>query len=412
MAQSSQRKHYAAIMAVIGSGHALSHFYLLCLPPLFPLLKDEFAVSYAALGLLVTLMNVATGLFQVPSGFLVDRIGARKVLAGGLLIMGAAIALIGLAPHYWVILAIVLIAGVGNSVVHPADYAILNAAVPHGRVGRAFALHTFAGNGGFVLAPTTITMLAALWDWRAALIAVGLVSVPVAIALLRCRELLGDDRELATRAADRRPADAGGAGIRPLMSRGVVTMFLFFVCTAMVTGGVHTFSVTAMVDLQAIGLTSASTVLTVFLTTSAVGVLLGGPLADRTRRHRLVVTLAMAISAVLMVAIGNLSLPVIGLAVLFGVVGLLQGSVRPSRDMMVRAVTPKGAAGRVFAFVSSGLNLGAAVTPVLFGLLVDLGHPRWVFIVMGVILVLAIATVGGTGRPRTAAPAAQRAAAE
>jgi MFS family permease len=388
MEQPRQRKRYAAIMAVIGSGHALSHFYLLCLPPLFPLLKGEFGVSYAALGLLVTLMNVSTGVCQLPSGFLVDRIGARKVLAGGLIIMGAGIAGIGLAGQYWLILGIVLIAGVGNSVVHPADYAIVNASVPHGRVGRAFALHTFAGNAGFVLAPATITMLATLWDWRAALITVGLVSVPVAVAVLRCGDLLRDDIEVARNVADRRRADVGSAGFRPLLSRGVMTMFLFFVCTAMVTGGIHTFSVTAMVDSQAISLASASTVLTVFLTASAAGVLLGGPLADRTRRHGLVAALAMAISAALILLVGNLALSVIGLAVLFGLVGLLQGSVRPSRDMMVRAITPRGATGRVF------------------------GQPRWVFGMMAAILVLAIATIGVARAPRAVAPAVQRAAAE
>jgi MFS family permease len=80
MAVSAERKRYAAIMGMIGSGHALSHFYLLALPPLFPLLKAEFGVGYAALGLLVTMFNLATGLAQVPAGFLVDRIGARRVL--------------------------------------------------------------------------------------------------------------------------------------------------------------------------------------------------------------------------------------------------------------------------------------------------------------------------------------------
>jgi len=48
------------VLALVGSGHAVSHFYLLALPPLFPLLRDELDLSYAALGLLVTLFNVAT----------------------------------------------------------------------------------------------------------------------------------------------------------------------------------------------------------------------------------------------------------------------------------------------------------------------------------------------------------------
>ena len=408
MAVSAERKRYAAIMGMIGSGHAVSHFYLLALPPLFPLLKAEFGVGYAALGLLVTAFNVATGLVQVPAGILVDRIGARPVLLAGLLLSGLGIGLIGLAGQYWMVLGLVALAGIGNSVFHPADYAILNASVDPKRIGRAFALHTFTGNVGFTLAPATMILLSSLWGWRWALGLAGLAALAVIAGLLAYGHLLKDDRAVPEDAAGaaRRGAWAA-AGIGPLLTPGVLTMFAFFVCMAMVTAGVQSFSVTALVAFQGTGLGPANTVLTAFLMASAAGVLLGGPIADRTARHGLLAAAAMAGSAVLFFLVGNAQLPVLALIAVFAAVGLLQGSVRPSRDMMVRAVTPKGATGRVFAFVSAGLNLGAAVTPVLFGLLIDLGHADWVFFLLAAILLLAIATVGvaRTGHRPAPAPA-------
>jgi MFS family permease len=403
MAVSAERKRYAAIMGMIGSGHAVSHFYLLALPPLFPLLKAEFGVGYAALGLLVTVFNVATGAVQVPAGVLVDRIGARPVLLAGLVLSGLGIGLIGLAGQYWMVLGLVVVAGIGNSVFHPADYAILNASVDPKRIGRAFALHTFTGNVGFTLAPATMILLSSLWGWRWALGLAGLAALAVVAGLLANGHLLRDD---AAKPAGAEDAEAmAPAGLRPLLTPGVLTMFAFFVCIAMVTAGVQSFSVTALVAFQGTGLGPANTVLTAFLVASAAGVLLGGPIADRTVRHGLLAAAAMAGSALLFFVVGNAQLPVLALIAVFAAVGLLQGSVRPSRDMMVRAVTPKGATGRVFAFVSAGLNLGAAVTPVLFGLLIDLGHAEWVFFLLAAILLLAIATVGVARTRHRPAPA-------
>ena len=164
------------VLALVGSGHTVSHLYLLALPPLFPILRDDLGASYAALGFLVTMFNITTGAAQIPAGFLVDRFGARRLLLLGLGIMGAAITALGFAPTYWLMLVLIALAGIGNSVFHPADYAILTASVDRGWLGRAFAIHTFAGNLGFVLAPATMIALTAWLGWRGALSAAGLVA--------------------------------------------------------------------------------------------------------------------------------------------------------------------------------------------------------------------------------------------
>jgi FSR family fosmidomycin resistance protein-like MFS transporter len=160
------------VIGLVSGGHFFSHFYFLVLPPLFPLLKAEFGVSYASLGLFLTAASLATMICQTPVGFLVDRFGARWILLGGLLLHSVAITAIGFTSSYWAILVLFMVAGVANTVYHPADYAILNARVTPHRLGRAFSIHTFSGNIAWAIAPAAMVSLTALWDWRTAVVVV------------------------------------------------------------------------------------------------------------------------------------------------------------------------------------------------------------------------------------------------
>jgi MFS family permease len=392
------------VLALIGSGHAVSHFYLLALPPLFPLLRDQLDVSYAALGLLVTMFNVATGATQVPAGFLVDRFGARRLLLLGLAIMGIAMTALGFAPSYWLMLVLVALAGVGNSVFHPADYAILSASVDRGWLGRAFSIHTFTGNIGFMLAPGGMIALTALLGWRGALMIAGLLAFVVLGAMLVFGHLLRDEE----RSVDASPRKAAPQGARSLLfTTPVLLLFSFYLLNAMFTSGMQSFSVTAMNGLHGIDLGFANIILSAFLVMASAGVLLGGMVADHTDRYAVVTVGAFATIALLMLAVGLLPLPAAVMLGVFAAIGLLQGSVRTSRDMLVRKVTPAGATGRVFAFVMTGLNVGGAITPVLFGLLLDHGAPQMVFLLMAAfaiavtgIVVLVQAAISALDKPQ------------
>src|SRR5712691_9377788 len=138
----------ARVNTLIGSGHFLSHYYQLCLPPLFLVWQEAFGVSFAELGLAIALMAGTTAVVQAPVGFLVDRYGARPFLVGGLLLMTLSIAAMGLATAFWQIALLAMLSGLGSSVIHPADYAILSGSVDRGKIGRSFALHTFVGHVG------------------------------------------------------------------------------------------------------------------------------------------------------------------------------------------------------------------------------------------------------------------------
>lgn len=393
-ARSEANRPKALVLGLIGSGHALSHFYLLTLAPLFPLLQADLGVSYFALGWLITAFNISTGALQTPAGFLVDRLGARRLLMGGTLLSAVCFAGMAVAPDYWTLLALVGIAGLGNAVYHPADYSILSASIDRRWIGRAFSIHTFSGHLGFAIAPPVAGFLALTLDlgWRGALAGAAVAGMLVYLFFAWKGHVLRDDTKVAGDGTGTQTDLADSVAM--LASPPVLVLFLFFVSIAMVTAGMQSWSVTALGDHQGLDLETAGLVLSAFLWCGAFGVLLGGQIADRTARHGLVAGAAMVAGAVVLAVIAAVPLHWIALLVLFGAIGLMQGAVRPARDMMVRAVAPEGATGRIFAFVMTGLNVGAAITPPIFGWLIDIGRADLMFWALSGLMLASLATIG------------------
>ena len=348
------------VLGLIGGSHFLSHFCQLSLPPLILVWRAEFGASYSALGLIVTLFALTTGLAQIPAGILVDRLGARPMLVGGLVVVGGSVVAMSLAPTVEVIYMLAAFAGIGNSVFHPADYAILNSSIGARRMGTAFGLHTFSGHLGGAVAPATIIFLTAAFDWRLAMLATGLVAIAAAALVLAQGDILMDEN----RDGEEDTGTEAGEEARPrtmglIFSKAMLLFFLFFVVAALTSSGVTSFSVVALVDIHGVSKTGASGALSAFLFASAIGILLGGAIDARYGRHDEIAIAAFLISGALFLA--------------------AQGILRPARDMMVRAMAPKGTMGRVFGYVSTGIALGSAVAPVLFGFLVDQGLTVWIF---------------------------------
>ena len=387
------------VIGLVSGGHFFSHFYFLVLPPLFPLLKAEFGVSYASLGLFLTAASLATMICQTPVGFLVDRFGARWILLGGLLLHSVAITAIGFTSSYWAILVLFMVAGVANTVYHPADYAILNARVTPHRLGRAFSIHTFSGNIAWAVAPAAMVSLTVLWDWRTAVILAGLAGIVTAAVLaIRGADLV--DRGVVQE-NDRAPppstyeAEPPLSGMQLLLSPPILMAFLFFMFIAMGTGAVRVFSVAALVAIYDTPLEVANGVLTGFLGGAAAGILVGGLLVDKVGKPELTAIVGFLVGAALLAAAGTFSLPIAGMAAVLTGAGFVTGIVQPSRDLLVRRVTPPGSVGKVFAFVSTGLALGGVLMPIAFGWLMDHADPRWVFWLSAIIILLTVLTVGG-----------------
>src|SRR5215831_14820516 len=224
---------------LLGSGHFLSHFYQLCLPPLFIAWQQAFDVSFAELGVVMAVMSATAAVMQTPMGFLVDRYGARPFLVGGTLLMTLSMAAMGFTTAYWQLVFLALLSGVGNSVFHPADYAILSGSIDPARLGRSFAFHTFSGNIGFAAAPPATAALMLLLGWRGALIFVGLLGLPVAVMIVwQSRILIDQARRSSSQTAEH------GAGL--LLSRSVLMFFAFFMVSSMAGAGIQSWLITIL----------------------------------------------------------------------------------------------------------------------------------------------------------------------
>ncbi len=337
------------------------------------MLKDRLGIGFVELGLAITLFNIVSGLVQTPMGYAVDRFGARRVLVGGLLLGGAAYVSIGMFPFYpWILCAMVLV-GIANAVFHPADYAILGAVIEPGRLGRAFSIHTFAGFLGSAIAPIVMLLAAQAFGFQVAVIAAGALGIGVAVPLAMAGWLDGH-------VASRIPAEASRKiPLRQLLTPTVIGLVGFFALLSLSTGALTNYSAVALVTVYGISLSSANLALSGFLFSSAVGVLAGGVVADRTRRHGDVAAFGFGGAALLILLVGSIDMGAVLLVAAMGMAGFLSGMISPSRDMLVRAASPPGAFGRVFGIVTTGFNLGGTVGPLIGGWIMDHNMPRWVF---------------------------------
>jgi MFS family permease len=385
------------MISSIGVAHFMSHFYFLLLPPVFLAVRAEYDVSYTELGFALAMFNIVSAVFQTPTGFLADRIGPFAVLVAGIALEGIAFALCGFVHSYWFLVAMFGVAGLANTVFHPCDYALLSHHIPGERVGRAFSTHTFSGMAGSAAAPAGMLLLESLIGWRGAFIAAGIAGVVVALLLLVQYRDYTEGPHITARA---KAQDGEKIDKWALLTSGpILRSFAFFALLAVSAVGLQNYSVVALHDLFGTRPEVASNALTANLTLSAIGVIFGGFLVTRVSNHNLVAGLG--------IAVGGLSVLVIGLFggstfLLFAMMcfgGFASGLVMPSRDMIVRAVTPPGAFGTVFGFVTTGFNVAGVVFPIVFGALMDHGSPLMVFIVSAVCSIAALATVIGGKRP-------------
>jgi MFS transporter, FSR family, fosmidomycin resistance protein len=386
----------ATIIGLIGLAHGMSHFYQLLLAPLFPFIKDELGVSYAALGFVIALFYTLSAILQPLAGFVVDRYGARAVLIGGVAFFVAGTFVMGMSASYATLVAGAALSGIGNSVFHPADFAILNARVSQPRLSYAFSGHGVAGYIGFAIAPVFSVSIGAAYGWHAALLAGAAIGVAlVALLLVNARHLRIDARRSVKK---RFSEDA-----RVLFAWPVVLCFLYFMLFAAGLTGLQSFSVSAMVEQYGVAVTAASSALTAYLVAAAAGILAGGFVAARVMRHDLVAAAGLAVNAIAILFVATNQIAPAALPAVFALAGFASGVVAPSRDLIVRASTPPGAAGRVFGFVYSGLDVGSFVTPVFYGWMLDHHLPQAVFYMAFVFTALAILTVLLLRVPNTAA---------
>jgi MFS transporter, FSR family, fosmidomycin resistance protein len=387
------------VIGLIGLVHGLSHFFQLALPPLFPLLRDEFGVSFAALGSLVATFYVASGVTQFAVGFAVDRFGARPVLLGGIALMCGGTLAAGIVPGFGALYPLVALMGIGNGVFHPADFAILNANVAPQRLGHAYSTHGVGGNLGFAVAPVVSFALGSAFGWRIALFAMGAAGLVVLGLLATQRASL----TCSHRSGGVTHTLAGSLAL--FRQPAIVMCFAYFCISTMATSGVMSFAPTVFDAAFAIPLAVGASALTAYLLGSTAGIVAGGVFATRSDRHDRIAGIGLLVAAALVALLASSAAARIALLPLFALTGFALGATGPSRDLIVRGATPPGAAGRVYGFVYSGLDVGGMLGPLWFGILLDHGAAREVLYAVAACFVLAMGTVLNVRRAQSAATA-------
>ncbi|MET3129796.1 FSR family fosmidomycin resistance protein-like MFS transporter [Oxalobacteraceae bacterium GrIS 1.11] len=388
----------ARVIGLVGLAHGVSHFYHLILAALFPWLKPAFALSYAELGLLMTVFFVVSGVGQALAGFVVDRCGARSVLFGGIGLLGVAALLLSGANSYTMLLLGAMLAGAGNSVFHPADYTLLNQRVSAARLAHGFSMHGICGNLGWAAAPLFLTFVAGRAGWRMALLCAAALPFAVLLILFLNRAALRPDPIVAHPSGQ-----AAGATLAFLRLPSVWMCFAFFFITAIALGGIQSFAAVGLVALYGMSLAWATSAYTAYMLASALGMVGGGFLAARGGEHDRTIAASFAVAALLALLLAGAVVPAWAAVLLMGAIGLASGVAGPSRDLMIRAAAPKYATGRVYGVVYSGLDSGLALGPLLFGALMDANRPAWVFVCIAVFQALAIVTAVGVGGKTRAA---------
>ena len=391
--------HDASTISLVGFAHAVSHFFHLLVPSLFPWLMPAFGLSYTEVGVVVTVFFVVSGIGQALSGLVVDRIGPKPVLFAGILCLSASGFLLAAAQTYAMLFGVALVAGIGNSVFHPADYTILNRRVSKPRLGHAFSVHGLSGNLGWGAAPLLLTAVASAAGWRIAALTAGVLALLALCLFLVWRDALGRGNEGI--------ASGTGGSVSPVSTRtvlrspAVLFCFAFFFLVTIAFGAIQNFSPTLFHSMYGLSLATAATALSTYQIGAAVGTAVGGFVAQRRYLDR-IVAMCMVFAACVSLLLASAWLPAWGILPAMALMGCGLGVAAPSRDLLIRQAATRGLGeasfGRVYGFVYSGLDAGLACAPLLFGALMDGQQYALLWVGVATFQLLAMAVALRVGR--------------
>ncbi len=383
----------ASVIGLVGLAHASSHFSHLLLPLMFPVFIKTFGLSYSELGFLMSVFFVVSGIGQASAGFVVDRFGARPVMFASLLMLAVACLVASVAQSYAGLMVAAAMLGIGNCSFHPVDFTILNQKVSPPRLGYAFSAHGLTGNLGWAAAPVFMVGLSTWLDWRAAYVGASLVFLTIFLLLLWQRE------SIQTQATHQKQAEGSEHTLAFLKIPVVWWCFGFFLLSTMTLAVVQSFAVSILQAMHHVTFEAATMTLTAYMLCAALGMLVGGFVAARwPLQSDKVVASCMTVAALLMALCGSGWLDANATMVILAATGLAIGVGGPSRDMMIKKATPKGATGRVYGMVYSGLDVGFAMSPLIFGVFMDHGWYGATLLGAAVVLLMSVGVALGVGR--------------
>ncbi len=393
----SRRASDVRVVGLISLAHGSSHFFHLILPPMFPWLKAEFGFNYAELGLLMTIFFVVSCIVQAASGFLVDRIGARPVLFAGVGLLALAALTYSQSNGYAMLVLGAVIAGCGNGIFHPVDYTLINHKISPPNLPYAYSIHGVTGYLGWAAAPAFMVAVATVADWRIAFLSAAVLEALILVILWVGRARLVDDvqarrEESKIDHAGNNPTGAPMSTFGFLKLPAVWLCWIFFFFSMAATTGLQSFAPTALFEIYELAVSSGNYYLTLMSMGGAGGMLLGAYLATRIKVPERIITICFTVNIVMGLLLATGLVPTEIIVMAFMVIGLGLGIAAPSRDLMIRSATPSGSSGRVYGIVYSGIDLGAALSPLVFGVFMDIGLPKLIFIGVALLQLMIILT--------------------
>lgn len=367
------------IISLIGIIHACSHFFQLVLPTLFLYLNAEFGFDYVQLGFVVTCFFLVSVCGQASSGFLVDRIGPAPVLFFGLGAFVVSALLLAAATSYSMLILAAIMGGAGNSIFHPVDYSIINHRVTPDRLGYAFSVHGLTGNLGWAIAPLFITTLSMAYGWRTAVYGVAIIILAVLVMAIWYRSLWGGVPQQQSNASQANVIGSSSAltTLAILLKKPTLWgAFLFFAFNTMATSAIQNYTIPLLSSVYGLSEMMAGSGLSAYMVTAAVGMVAGGFVAGATAKSERIVFISLCMAGAFMLLLALNIVPSYLAIVLVAAAGFCSGIAAPSRDMLIRRVTPKGATGTVYGLVYSGMDVGSSIGPILFGYMVDAQFER------------------------------------
>jgi MFS family permease len=389
----------ATVIGLVGLAHASSHFSHLILPLMFPVFMKEFGFTFSELGFLMSVFFVVSGVGQACAGFVVDRLGARPLLFMALVIFILTCVCASMVTGYTGLLLVGALAGLGNATFHPVDFTILNQRVSASRLGHAFSAHGLTGNLGWAAAPLFMASISAGFGWRNAYLAAAVMYALILLLLVLQRDKLITSHKM--HAAD---AHLPQEHVLAFMKLPVVWWcFAFFLFSTMTLAVVQNFSVSILKAMHGVSFEAATLTITCYMLAGAVGMLIGGFVAARSAHCDRVVAICMAVGALLFALCGTGWLGADATMVILACTGFALGIGGPSRDMMIKRAAPKGATGRVYGLVYSGLDTGFAISPLVFGRLMDRGLYGATLLGAAAVLMLSVVAARGVGQRTSSA---------
>lgn len=399
------KKQDLLLITLLGVAHGLSHFFHLVLPPLFPWIMPDLGLSFAQMGAVMTLFFIVSSVGQAASGFVVDRMGPKVCLLGGVTLLMLAGFLFATATNYWMLFPASAVAGLGNCVFHPADYAIINRSVSPERLPFAFSIHSVVANVGWALAPLTMMAVVTLTgQWRLAAVASGVIALLVLLVLIINRHLFDAKDDVTAEEADVEKKTQGAGSFAFLKILAVWLCFFFFFTSSFAFGILQNFAPSIFNATYDLGLELATTSLTSYIVGSITGILSGAWVAKRFQRNDRVVAASMALSACCAILLASQILGGWAVLPLMCLMGFGVGVAMPSRDLLIRGTCMKflgtSSFGRVFGFTYCGMDVGQTLSPLIAGPLLDAGFFSFALVLVGTFQTLALLTALGVGQQR------------